>query len=146
VLRCCDCNACNALLCVLCRCAAGVDVRYGVDATRLYQGLDGLHMSNVQHVVWNFPLAVGAEQAADAAAAGNSLQAAKLLGVDDEANRQLMGRFLAGVSRQMAAWQPRMKVRGSGVDVLCVGAGDASAAAVASGGARLPVVCMTRAC
>jgi hypothetical protein len=100
-------------------------VRYGVDATRLHQGLDGVHMSSVQHIVWNFPLAVSAEQAADAAAGGNSAQAAKLLGVDDEANRQLMGHFLAGVARQMAAWQPRMKVRRIGVCTLYNGAGDA---------------------
>jgi hypothetical protein len=105
-------------------------VRYGVDATRLYQGLDSSHMSKVQHIVWNFPLAVSAEQAADAAAGGNSAQAAKLLGVDDEANRQLMGRFLAGVARQTAAWQPRMQVRRTGADMWYVDAGDAIDAAV----------------
>ncbi|WIA30335.1 hypothetical protein OEZ86_000422 [Tetradesmus obliquus] len=89
--------------------AAGVELRYGVDATQLYQGLEGITMSSVQHLVWNFPLAVSAEAAA-ASAGLSAAQAAKLLGADDEANRQLMGRFLAGVARQMAAWQPNMKL------------------------------------
>ncbi|WIA10278.1 hypothetical protein OEZ85_010473 [Tetradesmus obliquus] len=89
--------------------AAGVELRYGVDATQLYQGLEGITMSSVQHLVWNFPLAVSAEAAA-ASAGLSAAQAAKLLGADDEANMQLMGRFLAGVAGQMAAWQPNMKL------------------------------------
>lgn len=105
------CLFCRAVLCYAVRaaCCSGVELRYGVDATQLYQGLEGITMSSVQHLVWNFPLAVSAEAAA-ASAGLSAAQAAKLLGADDEANRQLMGRFLAGVARQMAAWQPNMKV------------------------------------
>lgn len=99
-----------------CRAAAtaGVDVRYGVDALRLSEGLPKLQMNTARHIVWNFPLAVTAEAADEAASRGGSgraaAAAAKLMGDDGEANRQLIGKFFAEVARQMASWNPEMKV------------------------------------
>ena len=93
-------------------------MRFGVDATRLHECLPQLHMSKVQHIIWNFPLAAAAEASEAAAAAdggAGSRSGSKMLGDDDESNRQLIGQFLAVVARQMACYNPDMQVR------VCVG-------------------------
>lgn len=89
---------------------SGVDVRFGVDATRLHESLPHLHMSKVQHVVWNFPLAVSAEVPDLSKGAAAAVKSSKLLGDDEDANRQLMGQFMAAVSRQMISYNPDMQV------------------------------------
>lgn len=97
----------------------GVDLRYGVDATRLHETLPHLHVSKVQHIVWNFPLAVSAELSDGPV----SIRMNKLLGDDDAANRQLMAQFLAAAAGQMICYNPNMQV-GASLNVALVEATD----------------------
>ena len=97
----------------ICYCLTGVEVFFGVDATQLHSAAaSGLNWREVDHLAWNFPLAVSAEQLdqSSAAAACATARDKKLLGDDDEANKQLMGRFLLSAARQMALSNPDMQV------------------------------------
>lgn len=82
----------------------GVNVQYGVDATQLLATSSSIDWPSVSHLVWNFPLATAAEST------GCPLPPSTLLGDSDEANKQLMGRFLMSAVRLLLCYNPHIKV------------------------------------
>lgn len=84
---------------------AGVNVRFGVDATQLLATTPTTDWQQVRHLVWNFPLASAAE------ATSVPFSPTMLLGEGDEANKLLMAGFCKSVARLMLCCNPDLKVR-----------------------------------
>ena len=116
-------------------CHAGVEVIHGVDATQLPRGLGGLtDWSQVQHIIWNFPLlnplchdrnSSSSNVAAAAAGGGGGVGDVKFLGDDEEVNRKLLGDAFAAMSRVVMARNGAMRVSqgpvwGGGLSLSCM--------------------------
>lgn len=103
-------------LCCLSACA-DVSVQYGINATQLLSTAARIQWAAAGHLIWNFPLASSAE------ATGVPTPASTLLGDCDEANKQLMGRFLMSAARLLLCFNPHIKVGPQLQQPACCGTG-----------------------